>query len=305
MKFYLKKKVLIGSQVGQLDAYSVSPCSLNTTNNSILTSHTDNVNQIIRINLNQVASVSSDMTLKVWNIINNTLVNSYSAHTAAVLTLAVLPNGLLASGGADSTIRLWNMQTQTVTTISTLDTVSLMMINPVDGSLVTVSSLTGLISVYSPTALALIQSYSSGRQYNDMEILLPSGNLLLAGLYSDVYNRSTLNLTSNSSLSSILATKIKLLPDSITVVIGCASGQMALFDSNTSSLVSSGFFHSDKVNVIVITPDQHYVVSGADDLTLIFWLWASMQLTYFTTVSFVFGMPRSGLFIQTSFTGSN
>jgi WD40 repeat protein len=54
-----------------------------------MTGHVSNVNQIIKINENQVATSSNDLTIKVWNIDTNSVINTYFAHTGSVKSVTV------------------------------------------------------------------------------------------------------------------------------------------------------------------------------------------------------------------------
>ncbi|BAY04659.1 hypothetical protein MMC39_10685 [Anabaena sp. CCAP 1446/1C] len=56
-----------------------------------------------------LASGSYDKTVKLWNVENGILINTFIGHTKPVLSLAFIPNThTLVSGSADATIRIWN-----------------------------------------------------------------------------------------------------------------------------------------------------------------------------------------------------
>ncbi len=61
-----------------------------------------------------LASGSSDSTVKLWDIVNQTDVATLEGHAAAVGSVAFSPNGmLLASGSGDGTVKLWDVETHT------------------------------------------------------------------------------------------------------------------------------------------------------------------------------------------------
>jgi WD40 repeat protein len=60
----------------------------------------------------RMASASSDHTIKVWDVYNGRIIQTYDGHQAKVLALAYRADGRqLASAGQDGTIRLWDVKT--------------------------------------------------------------------------------------------------------------------------------------------------------------------------------------------------
>ena len=61
-----------------------------------------------------LASGSSDSTVKLWDVVNQTNVATLKGHAGAVGSVAFSPNGmLLASGAGDGTVKLWDVETHT------------------------------------------------------------------------------------------------------------------------------------------------------------------------------------------------
>lgn len=56
----------------------------------------------------QLASVSRDRTLKLWDVPSRRCLHSVVAHQGAALAVASLPHGQLATGGADGVVQLWS-----------------------------------------------------------------------------------------------------------------------------------------------------------------------------------------------------
>ena len=66
-----------------------------------------------------IASVSSDKTVKIWNVNKKTCIKTLLGHTDDVCRVVYNKSGsLLASGAQDSTIKLWS--TDTFETLKTL-----------------------------------------------------------------------------------------------------------------------------------------------------------------------------------------
>ena len=77
----------------------------------IVTSHTDTIFTIIKLNNNQVATGSLDSTIKIWNISDWTNTKTLTGHTGTVYILLKLNENEIASGSLDKTIKIWNLTT--------------------------------------------------------------------------------------------------------------------------------------------------------------------------------------------------
>ncbi len=59
----------------------------------------------------QLASGSSDNTIKIWKVDTGTLLHTLNDHRGWVNSVAWNPDGTqLASGSADKTIKIWNIE---------------------------------------------------------------------------------------------------------------------------------------------------------------------------------------------------
>ncbi len=67
------------------------------------------VNTLVTLPNGNLASGSNDMTVKIWNTNNGSLLYSFAGHTNYVYRLAILPNGNLASGSYDKTVKIWTI----------------------------------------------------------------------------------------------------------------------------------------------------------------------------------------------------
>jgi len=74
-----------------------------------LTGHTGAVFPLVALPNGNLASGSNDMTVKIWNTNNRSLVYTLTGHTNFVRTLVSLPNGNLASGSYDNTLKIWTI----------------------------------------------------------------------------------------------------------------------------------------------------------------------------------------------------
>ena len=60
------------------------------------------------LNNGNLATTSSDKTIKIWDMNTFKLVYSFEAHNRSILALTVFKNGDLVSSSADKSIKIWN-----------------------------------------------------------------------------------------------------------------------------------------------------------------------------------------------------
>jgi WD40 repeat protein len=284
-----------------VSSYTLNSTWISTPVNT--TGHSLSVLRVVQINQNQTATASDDATIKVWDATTYELINTYNGHWSNVRGLVVLPGGSLASGGFDGVIRVWNMQTQTSSTINVPGWVFTMKTNPVNGYLVV--NIANSISIFNASSLASIGSISTGVTYYDLEILLPSGNIILGGASTmDIF---TLPLGNKTFTYSLVAPnyvgRIKQLPDNLTVVCSFNNGTLVLFDSNTYAFGLSYIAHAGDVKMISLTPDLVYVMTGSRlDSSLLLWTWSTMSLTLVNNFTLA-GSMYSGIILASIYSG--
>jgi WD40 repeat protein len=261
--------------------------------------HSSKVFGLIQINANQVVTASADQTIKVWNVNTSSLVNTYNGHTATIECIAVLPGGLLASGGDDMTLRVWNMQYATVSTIPMTGIVYGMMWNPIIGYLV-ISIPNSLLLLNTTTLTVAFTFTATSRTFYSMDLLQPSGNVLMIGSHLDVYSYPSGTRVFTYTLSQF-SYAVKLLPDNVTAVVGLYNGSIALFNSNTCTPGSTVPGHSATLEMFSVTPDLVYLLSVGYDGYLILWTWSTMSLTKVNMFNSGIGTLFSASFIAGNF----
>lgn len=73
-----------------------------------LQGHTANVNDLVQLNANTLASSSDDRTIRIWDLGTNECKFFLQGHTSAVFGLKQITSTVLASGSRDTTIKLWD-----------------------------------------------------------------------------------------------------------------------------------------------------------------------------------------------------
>jgi WD40 repeat protein len=291
---------------GVVNSYNLSVLVLTPLNT--MTAHTSYTNAIVRINQKQMATIASDTDMRIWDIASGTVVNTYtSAHVGGGNAIVILPGGLLATGGFDSTIKVWNMVAQTVNTFNVENQVLAMKLNSVTGYLVAMFKLgSSSFATFDPISLTQVTQFGTNN-YNDFDILLPSGKVIAGGAISqpaflDIFNvDGTVSFSYSYALSSII--KVKVLPDQVTVVLGLLNGQLALFNSLTNTFGATYSAHSNWVELLSLTPDGLVFISGGLDSQVVLWTWNTMNLTQVNQFN-ISAQIDSNAFITPNFTDS-
>jgi WD40 repeat protein len=265
-----------------------------------MTSHSGQVNALVQINQNQVATAGNDGEVRIWDIATKTLILTYSAHVGTIQSLVALPGGQLASGATDKTIRVWDMQTQTASTVNVADCVNAMLVDPTGTLLVLMNN---MLAFYDSSTLNQLNSVSIGKYFDCIEILLPSRKIALGGASLDLYSTSGGLVSTHKSHSAI--TKLKQLPDNLTLVCGLKNGDLILFNSISNSFGPTFAAQLRPVTMLSMTPDLLYIVSCGEGAIIKLWLWRATVLINVKefTIKPEVGDVLSGLIIATKFTG--
>jgi WD40 repeat protein len=96
-----------GVGFGDINIYNINDGNLVSS----LKGHTDDVEDLVQISADLLASSSNDRTVRIWNLTTNTCKFILTGHTSIVRGLKQITPNILASGSWDDTIKLWDITT--------------------------------------------------------------------------------------------------------------------------------------------------------------------------------------------------
>jgi WD40 repeat protein len=265
--------------------------------------HTNYVNYMLRINANQVATVSDDNLLVIWNINTSSPVNTYHSHSSKVQGIAILPNGYLATCGFDYSIRVWDLANELLVATNYLPGMAYgMKWSAANGMFVV--SMANYLVMFSPSTYLWYYNVTTGKTFYGIDILQPSGKLIAVGQsYLIIYNLPTFTVFKTLASPPSL-TRVKLMPDNVTVVLGCTNGQVRVYNSITYSISTTYTAHTNGkwVLMLEVSPDQQYLFSGAQDSNIIMWTLGYLSLTQVKSMTSA-AILNSGVIVSGAYSG--
>ncbi len=94
-----------GLEYGDINIYNINDGNLVSS----LKGHTSDINDLVQISADLLASSSGEITVRIWNLTTNTCKFILTGHTASVYGLKQITSSILASGSFDATIKLWDI----------------------------------------------------------------------------------------------------------------------------------------------------------------------------------------------------
>ncbi len=182
----------------------------------------------------QIASGSSDTTIKIWDIHTGRLQRTLRGHTDEVACITYSPDGSkLASSSHDNTIKLWNSRTGKLlyTLTGHEDWVNFIAFSP-DGRILASAGNDKTIKLWDVNTGELLQTLTGHKQ---------------------------------------LVTSLSFSPDGLILVSSSWDRNLILWDTYTGSYRRTLFGHNNQVNFVTFSPDGQTIASISKDHTLKFW----------------------------------
>ncbi|CAZ81408.1 unnamed protein product [Tuber melanosporum] len=225
-----------------------------------------------------LATGAEDKQIRVWDIQNRTIKQTFHGHEQDIYSLDFARNGRhIASGSGDRTVRVWDIESgQNVLTLSIEDGVTTVAISP-DGRYVAAGSLDKSVRVWDAQTGYLVERLEGAEGHKD-------------SVYSVAFAPNGRDLVSGS-----LDKTIKMWE------LSAARGLMPGGGTSRGKCVKTFEGHKDFVLSVALTPDGNWVLSGSKDRGVQFWdpRTASAQLMlqgHKNSVISVAPSPSGGLF---------
>jgi WD40 repeat protein len=227
----------------------------------------------------------SNQIFLIGTLPNNTfLKKTLTAHTDAVFSLAIMPDGkTLVTGSGDKTIKIWNLSTGELknTLIGHTDAVFSLAMTP-DGQTLVSGSGDKTIKIWN-LSTGRIKSTLTG--HTDVVIscaISKDGKTLVTGSGDKtikIWNLSTGQLKNTLIGHTNGVRALAITPDGQTLVSGSGDNSIKIWNLSTGELKNTLIGHIDTVFSLAITPDGQTLVSGSGDKTIKIWNLSTGQLT--------------------------
>lgn len=223
--------------------------------------------------------IRSSPLAPVWDC-----VRTLTGHTAAVMTLAISPDGqMLTSGGQDKALKLWNLSTgELIDTFAGRSlwfgaghtaAVTALTFTP-DGQTLFSGSSDGTIKTWDITTKKVIQTFS-GHGWGISAIALSQDGLtLVAGEEDGVINGWDLetqepipgDMKHSAHISGLIVS-----PDGHSLISSSYDGTIRRWELGSSRLIGSFPAHGERISAIACSSDGKLLITASWDKTLKFW----------------------------------
>jgi WD40 repeat protein len=190
---------------------------------------------------NQLATGSTDQTIKIFNLNDGTLVRHLKGHTGTINSIVLLTNGNLASGSADNTIREWSLNDGSLKKSMTEHTSSVLKLSILG---------VNLISGSDDSKIKIWPIANMNLNYYD---------------YHTARSKGTLE-RHKSFIQSLVA-----LPNGY-LASGSNDFEINIWDTETNRIIKTFKGHSGTVNCLIGLQNGN-IVSSSEDMTVREWKW--------------------------------
>lgn len=224
----------------------------------------------------QLVSGSYDGTLRLWDLTTGTCIDTWSAESGAILSVAFSPDGqLLASSGQDCTIRVWNMATRRCCYVlrGHQQRVRTVAFSP-KGRILASGSDDPLICLWDVRSGQLISTLTGHSSWISSLSFSPDGETLASGSEDQsvrLWNSETQQVLKVLQGHNNGVWSIALHPNGHEVISGGQDRYLRRWDLASGSVQHSLLGHTGWVLSVAYSADGRWFASGSEDRTVCLW----------------------------------
>ncbi|MEH2129769.1 MAG: ribosome assembly protein 4 [Nostoc sp.] len=242
-----------------------------------LEGHSDMVRRVAYSpNGQQLASASSDNTIKIWDVSSGKLLKSLSGHSSPVNLVAYSPNGRqLASASSDKTIKIWDVSSgqllKTLTGHS--DTVNSVAYSP-NGQQLASASYDKTIKIWDVSSGKLLKSLTGHSSEVNSVAYSPNGQQLASASADKtikIWDVSSGKLLKTLTGHSNVVNSVAYSPNGQQLASASSDETIKIWDVSSGKLLKTLTGHSNVVNSVAYSPNGQQLASASFDRTIKIW----------------------------------
>ncbi|MBD1867989.1 serine/threonine protein kinase [Cyanobacteria bacterium FACHB-471] len=241
-----------------------------------LTGHSSMVTAIAFNADGNIASASTDKTIKVWDITLGHAIQTLTEGSGESPAIATSTDGkLLASSSMGNTIKVWNLDTGEL--LHTLRghtwTISAIAMSP-DGQTLVSSSEDNTIKIWDLETGELVKDFTGHTAPTTSMDISADGWLLVGGSADNtvkVWSLPTGELLNQFRGHSAEVHAVAISPNGATLVSGSADNTIKVWNLHSGALINTLSGHLDEVYTVAVSPNSQTLVSGSADNRVKLW----------------------------------
>jgi hypothetical protein len=241
-----------------------------------LKGHPDRITQL-RVQQHLLVSASADGTMRVWNLLNGELEAVLPGKTT-INTIAISPKqDFLVAGCQDGQVKMWSFQHRKLIRSLPLHQGAVTGIEfDALGNILTTVGVDGVTKVFRLNPASLLATVPGTMPIWSIARL---GAQMMTTKADSTLNRSLQDKVIHTvPLSSPVCKTLGVSPDKKWIAVGDDRASIQIFDANQVLIKSFASYGNGKVNAIVFTSDNQYLITAGETSMIQIWKTQTWEL---------------------------